>query len=513
MLRAGGATAAAAFAPHLADAQVVVPVRPPSPPTSLWAQELPVQRPIRPESGLSPNWTVEATGDECGRVKHQAIGRFPPQEVYRVEVKTGKHIFHPQLPEQEIWGYNGEVPGPLFHARYGKPILVRFENKLPQSLQGFGSPDISVHLHNLHTPSESDGFTARLLQRHQDGPDPDRLRCVPRPLLSEPLRGLRRDGRHRRPARGAGDALVPRPPGGLHGPQRLPRHGRLLPGVRSHRQRERNRSPAGAAPAQRRGKIQPFFKVARRKYRFRILNAGVSRTIDLQVRLQNRPQEFMHIANDGNLFEAPIKRTNVQLGVAERADIVIDFAAFPRGSEVILVNRLKQLDGTKPEKDFLATPIPILKFDVERDWPGEDPSRVPAFMREQPKIDLTEVVRTREFSFSRTKGSWAINDKLFDGKPIANPKKGTAEIWNLRNLSGGWAHPIHIHFEEGRILKRNGGDPPPWEKGRKDVYFIGPNESVSVFLRFRDFTGKYIMHCHNTIHEDHAMMGRYDIES
>jgi FtsP/CotA-like multicopper oxidase with cupredoxin domain len=34
---------------------------------------------------------------------------------------------------------------------------------------------------------------------------------------------------------------------------------------------------------------------------------------------------------------------------------------------------------------------------------------------------------------------------------------------------------------------------------------------VSVFLRFRDFTGKYVMHCHNTIHEDHAMMLRYDI--
>jgi FtsP/CotA-like multicopper oxidase with cupredoxin domain len=50
-------------------------------------------------------------------------------------------------------------PGPLFHAHYGKPILVRFENKLPNSLQGFGSPDISVHLHNMHTPSESDGYT------------------------------------------------------------------------------------------------------------------------------------------------------------------------------------------------------------------------------------------------------------------------------------------------------------------------------------------------------------------
>ena len=91
-------------------------------------------------------------------------------------------------------------------------------------------------------------------------------------------------------------------------------------------------------------------------------------------------------------------------------------------------------------------------------------------------------------------------------------EKGTAEIWNLRNESGGWAHPVHIHFEEGRVLKRNGGTPPPWERGRKDVYYLGPNENVSVFLRFRDFTGRYVMHCHNTIHEDHGMMIRYDIE-
>ena len=50
------------------------------------------------------------------------------------------------------------MPGALFHARYGEPIMVRFRNQLPNLNQGFGSPDVSVHLHNLHTPSESDGF-------------------------------------------------------------------------------------------------------------------------------------------------------------------------------------------------------------------------------------------------------------------------------------------------------------------------------------------------------------------
>jgi len=34
---------------------------------------------------------------------------------------------------------------------------------------------------------------------------------------------------------------------------------------------------------------------------------------------------------------------------------------------------------------------------------------------------------------------------------------------------------------------------------------------ATLFFRFRDFTGKYPMHCHNTVHEDHAMMLRFDI--
>ena len=59
-------------------------------------------------------------------------------------------------------------------------------------------------------------------------------------------------------------------------------------------------------------------------------------------------------------------------------------------------------------------------------------------------------------------------------------------------------------------MSRN-GKPTPHEMGRKDVYVLEPNEEVRAFTRFRDFLGKYRMHCHNLIHEDHAMMIRWDI--
>jgi FtsP/CotA-like multicopper oxidase with cupredoxin domain len=37
------------------------------------------------------------------------------------------------------------------------------------------------------------------------------------------------------------------------------------------------------------------------------------------------------------------------------------------------------------------------------------------------------------------------------------------------------------------------------------------NEDIRVFVRFQDLKGRYVMHCHNVVHEDHAMMIRFDV--
>ena len=119
---------------------------------------------------------------------------------------------------------------------------------------------------------------------------------------------------------------------------------------------------------------------------------------------------------------------------------------------------------------------------------------------------------TRTWSFENRNGAWTVNGRLFDPNRVdASVRRNTAEIWVLRNEFRDWSHPIHIHFEEFQILSRNGRAVPVDEKSRKDVVRLAPGDEVKVFLRFRDFTGRYIMHCHNLIHEDHAMMIRFDI--
>ena len=99
------------------------------------------------------------------------------------------------------------------------------------------------------------------------------------------------------------------------------------------------------------------------------------------------------------------------------------------------------------------------------------------------------------------------------GRISAAPKFGTREIWTLQNGGGGWDHPIHIHFEEGQVLARNGSasNVPAWEQGRKDVYRLRPGGSVTITLQFRDWGGMYMEHCHNTVHEDNAMLVRWEI--
>ena len=123
----------------------------------------------------------------------------------------------------------------------------------------------------------------------------------------------------------------------------------------------------------------------------------------------------------------------------------------------------------------------------------------------------------------KTKKAWGIGS---DGsvphaadmhRVSAAPVLGQLEIWHIENGSNMWSHNVHIHFEEGRILKRDGDPPPEWEKwARKDIYRIGGMDdsggSVDVAIRFREFAGAYMSHCHNTQHEDHAMLLRYDIE-
>ena len=579
-LKGSIAAAAAPMVLTSRESAAQVPLFPPSPPTQPWVMELPpaispIQPVAAPDGANAPLAWANTGAGECGRGDHQrfqelcdkATQRGTPTLFYQLRAKQNDNwVFNPAYPPQPVWGWQGSdgqvtAPGPTFFARYGQPVIVRISNELPQDHQGFGSPEISTHLHNAHVPSDSDGYPGDYFSPNKAGPTltvPGQWRDHFWPNTYAGLDQYGGNGDFRE-ALGtcfyhdhcldftapnvlmgqvgfylffdhldSGDENDPNPKA-----LRLPSHPYDYPLALQDRRFDADGrlfydqfSPEGVVGDKTcvNGVIEPVLRVARRKYRLRVLNGGPSRFYLLNlVTPDGVGQSFIRIASDGNLLPQPLfDQFSMDLAPAERADIVVDFSKYPIGTELYLADRYIQLDTRGPAKNPSAVPRHVLKIVVDRDPPEPDRSRVPLRLRPLPPITAEEKANAlvRRFVFDRKGGLWTINGQLFD---VDNPRvvvpKGGAEIWVLVNKSGGWHHPVHIHFEEGRILGKwiDGVrvPVPPWERGRKDVFVLQPGDGIGtvtrVFLRFRDFEGKYVMHCHNLVHEDHAMMLRWDI--
>jgi FtsP/CotA-like multicopper oxidase with cupredoxin domain len=540
------------------------PLLPPSPSTMPWLEELPTQITPLQEVSLDPypGLSANSQGGECGRGDHDRFYDFGSAlALYELRAKqNASWVFNPALPTQPTWGFEGytpgaTTPGPTIFARYGRPVVCRIHNELPQNHTGFGSPEIATHLHNQHGPSGSDGFAGDYYSPTRAGPTmggPGRFHDHFWPNvyagydsyggLGDPREALGTLWYHNHTM----DVTAANVVRGLLGfyllfddldsgdeydsnGLRLPSWPYDYPIALTDKRFDADGvlyfdpfHPEGTLGDKVcvNGKIEPVLRVARRKYRLRLLNGGPSRFYELYLTNKSRSTTytFSYIANDGNLLPAPLlNQFKVRLGMAERADIVVDFSRFPLGTELFLVNRLLQ-DNTRKPGNVKAPGTPVLKLVVDRNPPQPDVSRVPSVLRPLPPLDPTEIAAApvRTWRFNRTNGMWAVNGRFFDARtPRATPKLGSAEVWEFINPEDGWLHPIHVHFEEGRILSktvRGVNVPiPAHERGRKDVFVLDEDMRMRVFLRFRDFTGRYLMHCHNLTHEDHAMMVRFDV--
>jgi hypothetical protein len=135
--------------------------------------------------GGPPDGTTVIDGGRK-RVPQQLFTQFPPQKYYEITCRQDTVRAHPSYAPTTVFGFahadptatdglNTTVPGPLIHAKYGEPVLVRFYNDLPSvtkpAPQGFGIAELSTHLHNGHTPFESDGNPVDFWNSLADGPN------------------------------------------------------------------------------------------------------------------------------------------------------------------------------------------------------------------------------------------------------------------------------------------------------------------------------------------------------
>ncbi len=320
------------------------------------------------------------------------------------------------------------------------------------------------------------------------------------------------------------------------------------------------------------GTAYPVLEVKRRKYRFRFLDCSVARIYEFklmsstqgpkssaslgyggdelqgQYRIPDAQQcmQFTEIAGDGGLLPFPIKRDSFELWPAKRREVIVDFTRYQdgtpttKGDVMYLTNVMKMPDGRMWASSSRFSPdpnykVPVLKIVIGDNAP--DDSQIPTKMRDLPPLPNNwQTLLDNRLIFEVQRGSgggemeWLINGKPFDPTsvasslknkagltPLAQQKKNSFNLWEIRNGGGGWVHPFHLHMEEHRTVMRNGkdvtrGDPShPEDVGREDLVALDPSESVIVYRGFRDFTGPYVAHCHNLAHEDHAMMFGWEI--
>src|SRR5215471_15975532 len=433
-----------------------------SPSVAPFVQPLPIMPVKQAVQNLNPAPQVQpnTAGGEARTRPHQALTQFPPQQLYTMTAQAAQISVHPKLPPQTLWTYDGFSPGPTFVSRYGVPVLVRNFNQLPPASQngGFGLPSVTRHLHNGHTPSESDGFPcdffengffwdqhypmqyAGVLSDHQStGGD-----------INEALSTLwYHDHRVAFTAQNTYKGLV-----GYHlffnqfdtGDEttgfRLPSFPQFdIPMVFA----DRNFDPQThllvfdmfaldgllGDTFLVNGAVQPFLHVSPRRYRFRWLNVGPSRFFELFItNLQSTNRQtasaggengngatvpFWLIANDGNLLPKPIQVTSATIGVAERVDVIVDFTQVA-GQTLYIENRLAQTSGLGPDDPpTLTAPGQgnlLLKIIVDGQAVADnsaDPATITQFYALPSTTQATAVSRT--FKFDRLNGMFSINEQ------------------------------------------------------------------------------------------------------
>ncbi|MEV8636707.1 multicopper oxidase domain-containing protein [Streptosporangium sp. NPDC051023] len=409
-------------------------------------------------------------------------------DVYQQDIQPASVEMLPGI-RTEVLGYGGGFVGPTIRARSGRRVVVRYRNGLDRA--------VNTHLHGGHVAASNDGYPMDLIE-------PGRSRYYEYPNNQPGATLWYHDHTHHREAE-----HVYR---GMHGfyllegederRLRLPSKEYDVPIMLTDAHFNENGALIYApedTPNRNtllaNGRPQPYFPVAARRYRFRLLNVSNFRTFHLRLDGMTMTQ----IGSDGGLLPAPVNRDEVVLSPGERAEVVVDFAGCPIGGKVVL----NDVSG------------PVLRFDVVTG--AADDSRVPDVLRPLPALPSLPAGRTdREITLKvdMVRGAAYINGKVFDPDRVdARVRRGSTEVWRITNLDTDIAldHNLHLHLVQFRILDRDGAPPLPGESGLKDTVLVPAGTSVRIQVTFGDFLGRYLYHCHMLEHSVGGMMAQMEI--
>ncbi len=447
--------------------------------------------------------------------------------------------------EDVVQAMENSYLGPIFRLQKGQKVRVRFTNEIDQ--------ETIVHWHGLHVPEQADGHPRYVIDKGKT-------------YVYE----FTVDNR-------AGTYWFHPHPHGKTGPQvysgltglfivsdaeegraGLPSGRYDLPLVIQDRTFDRNNQLVYLTGGMMQrmsgflgdrilvnGRPEAAFDVATNVYRLRLLNGSNSRIYKVAF---SDGTPLTVIATDGGLLEKPVNRPYVMLGPAERIELWVDFSRYKIGETPTLVSL--PFDGTGGMsmmgggmmgrgRNRNANALPngsrfdLVRFKIVK---REQPTlKLPQRLSVIPSADPSQAVnvnRPRRFTFAMGMGSATINGRTFEMTRVADDeivKLNTTEVWEFINggrgggmMGGGMMqmpHPVHVHGLQFRIIERTTG--AGWQtmkdgfvdEGWKDTVLLMPGMRAKILLRFEDFDGLYLYHCHNLEHEDMGMMRNYLVEA
>jgi FtsP/CotA-like multicopper oxidase with cupredoxin domain len=281
------------------------------------------------------------------------------------------------------------------------------------------------------------------------------------------------------------------------------------------------------------GKPDFILPVATRAYRLRILNGSNSRIYKLA--WQNGTPITI-VGTDGGLLEKPVHRRYVLLSPGERIDLWADFSSYHVGSETSLISlpfdmgmmgNGRMAHGMMGGAQVLpnGAGFPILKVRVNRKEKAELslPQRLSHIERYNAK-DAVNLAYPRTFHLFVRDMIWTINGRTFQMEEVAEDEVvqlGSLEVWEFSNEGSGMGmrgismpHPIHLHGKQFQVLDRSGVLHNGYlDDGWKDTVLLMPGERIRILVKFEDYSGLFLYHCHNLEHEDMGMMRNYFVKS
>ncbi|HEV2145816.1 MAG TPA: multicopper oxidase family protein [Longimicrobiaceae bacterium] len=402
----------------------------------------------------------------------------------------------------EVYAYNGRVPGPTLEVREGDRVTVRFRNDLPVPT--------TVHWHGLHLPFEADGspfhpvapgeeyeysFTVRpgSAGTYWYHPHPDHH------TGAQVARGLHgavivRAADDPLPASITEKLLI------LSDNRILPDGSLDLPDPHSPQGRVDFENGREGNLLLVNGEVMPTLTIRSGEVqRWRVINTSAGR----YYRLALPGHTLLHVGSDGGLFERPVEVDEILLASAERVELLVRGTGQP-GSHAVLqaLPYDRYVPQTRPKDWNQPRDLLTLRYTSER---PTTPVALPEVLRPVPALDTAQATATRVMVL--TQGM--INGRLMDMSRVdVSAPLGATEIWEVENLVG-LDHPFHLHGFQFQVLDRN-GVPEPF-RSWKDVVNVPRHQTVRFIVRYENYRGKWMFHCHILDHEDHGMMGVLEV--